>query len=380
MCPLNFHRAVKRVYRWGDGDWEAEPDKVVKFVYAGPLLVAELDGNDTLLRSYTWGRDLSGGLAGAGGIGGLMAVKHHAGPLAGRTFWPVCDDQGNVVALVDADAPNHPVVASMEYGPFGELIAVDGVVGLAPYFNVNRSTLAELCPLLFSTKYLDAELAPSGGLYYYGYRYYEPTAGKWLSRDPIAEEGGLNLYAFKDPVNTVDPEGLDERDDLEAATAHARRQLEYVRHLLDEAQSSPTLAQLDRLKFEYEEYLNRYRDANYATQAFLLSQSKFFSWFSSTDRRAVGEYHRLPVTVARLRPTIERLEEMLHNQSQVGKVIKIPGIGDRAIAGGGAITTIGGVMISHPASPPQVQVAGVAVAFVGAGVMMMGAVFSLFGI
>jgi RHS repeat-associated protein len=42
-------------------------------------------------------------------------------------------------------------------------------------------------------------------LYYYGYRYYEPTAGKWLSRDPIAERGGLNLYAFKDPVNTVDP-------------------------------------------------------------------------------------------------------------------------------------------------------------------------------
>jgi hypothetical protein len=48
-------------------------------------------------------------------------------------------------------------------------------------------------------------------LYYYGYRYYEPTAGKWLSRDPIAERGGLNLYAFKDPVNTVDPEGLASR-------------------------------------------------------------------------------------------------------------------------------------------------------------------------
>jgi RHS repeat-associated protein len=149
------------------------------------------------------GRDLSGGLAGAGGIGGLMAVKHHAGDFAGRTFWPVCDDQGNVVALVDADAPSHPVVASMEYGPFGELLAVDG----APYSGIDRSTLAELCPLLFSTKYLDAELAPSGGLYYYGYRYYEPTAGKWLSRDPIAEQGGLNLYAFKDPVNTVDPVG-----------------------------------------------------------------------------------------------------------------------------------------------------------------------------
>jgi hypothetical protein len=27
-------------------------------------------------------------------------------------------------------------------------------------------------------------------------RYYNPINGKWLSRDPIAEKGGLNLYAF----------------------------------------------------------------------------------------------------------------------------------------------------------------------------------------
>jgi hypothetical protein len=34
------------------------------------------------------------------------------------------------------------------------------------------------------------------GLYYYGYRYYDPKTGKWPSRDPIEEEGGLNLYGF----------------------------------------------------------------------------------------------------------------------------------------------------------------------------------------
>ena len=163
------------------GDWVL--DKTVKFVYAGWLLIAELDGDNELLRSYTWGRDLSGGLDAAGGVGGLMAVKDH---VADQTFWPVYDDKGNVMALVDADDENHPVVASIEYGPYGELTAVDGLPGSG----IDRSNVADVCPFLFSTKYLDAELAPSGGLYYYGCRYYEPTAGKWLNRDPLAEEAG----------------------------------------------------------------------------------------------------------------------------------------------------------------------------------------------
>ena len=33
-------------------------------------------------------------------------------------------------------------------------------------------------------------------LYYYGYRYYSPSLGRWISRDPIEEEGGVNLYAM----------------------------------------------------------------------------------------------------------------------------------------------------------------------------------------
>jgi RHS repeat-associated protein len=30
----------------------------------------------------------------------------------------------------------------------------------------------------------------------YGYRYYDPLTGRWPSRDPIEEEGGMNLYGF----------------------------------------------------------------------------------------------------------------------------------------------------------------------------------------
>ena len=66
-------------------------------------------------------------------------------------------------------------------------------------------TMAVSNPIRFSTKYRDNET----GLYYYGYRYYSPSLGRWISRDPIDEQGGLNLYGFvnNDPVNYIDPLG-----------------------------------------------------------------------------------------------------------------------------------------------------------------------------
>jgi len=44
----------------------------------------------------------------------------------------------------------------------------------------------------------------------YGYRYYDPVSGRWLSRDPIGERGGANVYAFvsNDPLNQLDFLGL----------------------------------------------------------------------------------------------------------------------------------------------------------------------------
>jgi RHS repeat-associated protein len=60
----------------------------------------------------------------------------------------------------------------------------------------------------FSTKFTDTE----SGLLYYGYRYYDPVTGRWPSRDPIGEEGGINLYGFvgNDGVNLWDLLGLAE--------------------------------------------------------------------------------------------------------------------------------------------------------------------------
>ncbi|MCH8476102.1 MAG: RHS repeat-associated core domain-containing protein [Opitutales bacterium] len=47
---------------------------------------------------------------------------------------------------------------------------------------------------------------------YYGFRYMDPETGRWPNRDPIEEEGGLNLYGFvgNDGVNAADVLGLNE--------------------------------------------------------------------------------------------------------------------------------------------------------------------------
>ncbi len=71
------------------------------------------------------------------------------------------------------------IVAHYEYSPFGETVVSTGP---------NASDFLHR----FSTK--PAE--DNTGLVLYEYRPYSPSLGRWLSRDPIGERGGRNLYGF----------------------------------------------------------------------------------------------------------------------------------------------------------------------------------------
>jgi len=54
---------------------------------------------------------------------------------------------------------------------------------------------------------------PDSGLMRLGHRYYDSSVGRFLSRDPIQDGYNWYTYCDNDPVNGVDPEGLQARDE-----------------------------------------------------------------------------------------------------------------------------------------------------------------------
>ena len=58
----------------------------------------------------------------------------------------------------------------------------------------------------------------ASGVFFYGYRYYDPVTGRWPSRDPIGEQGGLNFYAFNvnSAIQRFDDLGHESREAAEA--------------------------------------------------------------------------------------------------------------------------------------------------------------------
>jgi RHS repeat-associated protein len=153
-----------------------------RFVYdAGFQRLQERDANNQVLNEYTWGLHLGGG------IGGLLSLRQN-----GADYFYNYDGKGNVTYLLDSLSR---IQGSYQYDPFGVPLAVSQSV---------------VQPMQFSTKPYDA----ATGLSYYGLRFYAPVLGRWLTREPLGEGHGLNLYAFvsNNPINRLDPLGLADYD------------------------------------------------------------------------------------------------------------------------------------------------------------------------
>lgn len=109
-------------------------------------------------------------------------IRYSYGNLTGNSTLEL-DGDGNVISLE-------------EYYPYG---------GTAVW-TARSQVEADYKTLRYSGKERDAT-----GLYYYGYRYYQPWAGRWLSADPAGIVDGLNLYRMdrNSPVTLKDSDGRD---------------------------------------------------------------------------------------------------------------------------------------------------------------------------
>ena len=88
--------------------------------------------------------------------------------------------------------------AHYEYAPFGAVTRTAKATG-------SKVDLIGANPWRFSSEFHDPEL----DLVYYNYRHYSPALGRFLSRDPIEEQGGRNLYAFvkNRSIDVIDKQG-----------------------------------------------------------------------------------------------------------------------------------------------------------------------------
>ncbi|MDA3850955.1 MAG: RHS repeat-associated core domain-containing protein [Spirochaetaceae bacterium] len=147
-------------------EWDGSSSKVNRYILSGDLIAGRVTTeNGEITRSY-----------------------YHLDHL-NSTKW-VTDEE----ALVQV---------RYEYRAFGEqLKRLDG----------NGDEVGDIAGYSYSGKELDGE----NDLYYFNARYYDASLGRFINVDPI--QAGLNWYVYcsNNPINMVDPTGLDPKDSLKA--------------------------------------------------------------------------------------------------------------------------------------------------------------------
>ncbi len=122
----------------------------------------------------------------------------------GQTYYYHQNGQGSVEAITNSTATP---VERYTYDAYGLVTVTDGSFNpIAPNaWGTPHSAIGN--PDLFTGRQLDEET----GLYFYRARYYDAVKGRFIQRDPLGYVDGANLYeyALSNPINFVDPMGLD---------------------------------------------------------------------------------------------------------------------------------------------------------------------------
>ena len=146
-----------------------------RYVYVGYTCVQVLNGdkNNALVKEFAWDPTEPEATR-------PLTFRHAE---KGLMLFYAFDGNKNVSDLFFFALQNG-IGAHYEYAPFGAIVRTAKATG-------SKVDLIGANPRRFSSEFYDSEL----DLVYYNYRHYSPALGRWLSRDPIEEQGGLNLYA-----------------------------------------------------------------------------------------------------------------------------------------------------------------------------------------
>jgi RHS repeat-associated protein len=138
-----------------------------------PQVLAEMDENNNLIAFYVYD--------GAGLVAKVTPASEY--------YFYHYDGLGSTVAITDSSAQ---IVNAYAYSPYGLVGAQETISN--PFTYVGRFGV----------------MAESHGLYYMRARYYDPEVGRFINKDPIGYEGGINLYGYVggNPTHWVDPLGL----------------------------------------------------------------------------------------------------------------------------------------------------------------------------